>query len=311
MLVVGLGRQGRRLASAAAQLPGVEVVAVDPVEQAFERAAVYGALESAVAAGRPDGALVAVPTRQHEPAVMELLERGIPTLVEKPIAADGAAARRMATAAQSADVPLWVGHVERFNPAVGLVKELIRTGRVGRAIELSFRRLGLPPSHPDVDVVHDLAVHDIDIFGWLVDARPTLVGSNLWPTDGRAEAAQLLLRAGGVNGSVQVNWRTPVRVRDFMVTTDTCVIEVNYTTQAVELVEPSAPEQFDEFAGFQSHYGTAVKRRFETRSSEPILEEVKAFVAALGGDESDPRLAKAADGAAAVAVADDVTEGHR
>ncbi|MEY2460588.1 MAG: UDP-N-acetylglucosamine 3-dehydrogenase [Acidimicrobiaceae bacterium] len=310
LVVVGLGRQGRRLAAVAARLDGVsDVILVDPALNELDGRPVHEDIDAALAAGGADGALVAVPTRLHEAVASELLERGIPTFVEKPLAADADAAARLCGLSESSVVPLWVGHVERFNPAVGLVKELIESGRVGRAIELSFRRLGLPPSDPDVDVVHDLAVHDIDIFAWIAGSRPRLIGSNRWPQQGLAEAAQLLLRAGDVNGSVQVNWRTPVRVRDFTVTTDACVIEVNYTTQAVELIEPSEPEQFDEFAVFQSHYGSALKRRFETRTSEPIVDEIRALVAALRGADPDPRLATAADGAAAVAVADQATAG--
>ena len=196
-----------------------------------------------------------------------------------------------------------VGHVERFNPCVQLVRAMLAKGSLGRPVACSFRRVGLPPANrPGHDVIHDLAVHDIDVFNVLV-GPPELVGASGWAGfDGLVESAHVLLRSGEVHGMVEVNWRTPVRLRSFTVTTEECLVQVDYTTQSVEVVEASQVQDFDEFASFQSHYGAARRTMLEARVAEPLAEQLGAFVSAARG-EPRPELATLRDGALAVDVA--------
>ena len=138
--------------------------------------------------------------------------------------------------------------------------------------------------------------------------HPRLVAASGWPAEGLAESAHLLLQAGGVGGAVTVNWRTPVRVRDLTVTTETCYVEVDYTTQKVEVVEPTALTDFVDFAEFQSHYGSARRVQLEARPAEPLAEQLRAFVAAVRGDHS-PLLASGRAGVESLRLAHRVSEG--
>lgn len=308
LLVVGLGRQGTRHARVAARTAGVALAAtVDPYAPGTGDVPHFDKLEDALDAGAYDAAVVATPTPEHARAVRSLVDAGVPTLVEKPLAIDVPEAEDLADLAASAGALLAVGFVERFNPAVSVVSALLAKGALGRPICMSFRRLGLPPAQsPGVDVIHDLAVHDIDVFKLLAGASPRLSGVNGWPAGQPSEAAHLLLQAGPVNGSVHANWRTPVRVRDFSVTTDTCYVEGNYTTQQVDVVEPHAPAEFVEYGDFQSHYGTARRVQLDLPRAEPLARELDAFARAVRG-EASPLLALADDGVAALAVADEAT----
>ena len=308
LLLVGLGRQGTRHLRVAGRTAGLAVAAtVDPHAPGTGEVPHFDKLDDALDAGSYDAAVVATPTPEHAAAVRSLVEARIPMLVEKPMAIDVPEAEELAVMAASAGVLLAVGFVERFNPAVSVVSAMLRRGSLGRPICMNFRRLGLPPAQsPGVDVIHDLAVHDIDVFKLLAGRGVILAGVNGWPAGGPSEAAHLLLQAGSVNGSVHANWKTPVRVRDFSVTTDTCYVEANYTTQQVEVVEPHEPAELVEYGDFQSHYGTARRVQLDLLRAEPLARELEAFADAVRGEIS-PLLALADDGVAAVAIADAAT----
>jgi UDP-N-acetylglucosamine 3-dehydrogenase len=308
MLVVGLGRQGRRHARVAANTGLARVVAtVDPRPGPLAGVPHHPTIEEALAAlpaaERPEVAVVASPIEAHGDQVRALVLAGIPTLVEKPVTGRAEDAEALAKLAIAEGVLVAVGHVERFNPCVQLVRAMLEKGSLGRPVACSFRRVGLPPpTRPDHDVIHDLAVHDIDVFNVLV-GPPHLVGASGWVgPDGLVESAHVLLRSGDVHGLVEVNWRTPVRLRSFTITTEECLVQVDYTTQSVEVVEASQVQDFDEFASFRSHYGAARRTQLEARVAEPLAEQLAAFVSAARG-EPRPELATLRDGGLAVDLA--------
>lgn len=308
LIVVGLGRQGTRHVRVAGQNPEVDLVAtVDPFTGGPPGVPHFDKLNQTLDAFDVDAAVVATPTRDHGTAVRELLERGIPTLAEKPLAADMEEAEELVAMAAAGRTLLAVGLVERFNPAVAVVAAMLRKGALGRVIDISFRRLGLAPAQtPNVDVIHDLAVHDLDVFTLLAGGAPTLVAANGWPAAGLTESAHLLVQSGDVAGAVQVNWRTPVRLRQFSLTTEGGYVEADYTTQKVEIIEPSEPSNFVDYAEFQSHYGSARRMQLDLKPAEPLAEELKAFIAAVQGEPA-PLLARGADSLVSLRIADEAT----
>jgi predicted dehydrogenase len=106
-----------------------------------------------------DAVSVVVPTVAHEAVAVPLLERGIPCLVEKPLAPEVAAADRILAAAERGGAVLGVGHVERFQPGVRRVREM---GIRPRFIEC-HRLSAFSLRSIDVGVVHDLMIHDLDL----------------------------------------------------------------------------------------------------------------------------------------------------
>jgi len=143
---------------------GAELFAVVDIDagRAVESANPYHALaltNAAHLAGQVDAAIIAVPTAAHEQIACQLLEAGIDVLVEKPMAADLAAADRMIATAERRGRLLQVGHLERFNPAV---IELERRASIPLFFEIHRMNLFSPRSL-DVDVVLDLMIHDVDV----------------------------------------------------------------------------------------------------------------------------------------------------
>jgi len=118
--------------------------------------------------GTVDAAVVAVPTIAHAEVACRLLESGIDLLVEKPIAADTASARRLVDTAHRHGRILQVGHLERFNPAVMALRRIRTT-----PLFFEIHRMSVfTPRSLDVDVVLDLMIHDVDIVLSLVGCRP-------------------------------------------------------------------------------------------------------------------------------------------
>lgn len=309
LLLVGLGRQGRRHARVAQHTGAARLVGtVDPTGASLPGVAHFASVEEALAGlgpgDRPDAAVVSTPIGSHAPIAEALLRAGIAVLVEKPMTATVAEADHLVSVAEETGTLLAVGHVERFNPSVQLVRAMLAEGGLGKPVACSFRRVGLhPPSKPDLDVIHDLAVHDIDVFTVLAGADAELAGASGWVGEtGLVESAHVLLRAGEVHGLVEVNWRTPVRLRSFTVTTDTCLVQVDYTTQRVEVVQASTEQELEEFAAFQSHYGAAKRTQMEARVAEPLAEQMIEFAAAVRG-EPHPHLADGRAGRLSVDLA--------
>ncbi len=168
--VIGVGHLGKFHARIYKENPRSElacVVDTSPARaQELARELGCAALESPdQLPGDIDAVSIAVPTVHHARVAIPLLERGIPCLVEKPLAASSAEARAILEAARRGGAQLSVGHVERFQPGLRKVREMRLAPRFiecHRLAPFSFRSM-------DVGVVHDLMIHDLDLVLDLVD----------------------------------------------------------------------------------------------------------------------------------------------
>jgi predicted dehydrogenase len=162
--VVGVGYLGRFHAEKYAAEPEVDLVGVVDIddERARLAAARFGCRAFSDAReihGLVDCASVVVPTPLHHTLGTALLEAGIDVLVEKPIAATLAEARDLVRVAEERGRILQVGHLERFNPAIRALAELLTRPRF-----LECHRLApFVDRGTDVDVVLDLMIHDLDV----------------------------------------------------------------------------------------------------------------------------------------------------
>ncbi len=169
--VVGVGYLGKFHAEKYAASSKAELLAVADIDAA--RAAEIGAAVGAAAVtdyrelfGKVRCASIAVPTRLHFQVARDFIEAGIDVLVEKPITADLAEARELVRLAESKNVILQVGHLERFNPAIRRLEGVIQDPKFVECHRLApFVERGT-----DVDVVLDLMIHDIDVIASLVRA---------------------------------------------------------------------------------------------------------------------------------------------
>lgn len=162
--VVGTGYLGRLHARVLTETPDIEVAGFvepsDSVAAEIEAKLKIKRYDSVAALAKAvDCAVVATPTSAHFDVAGELLAAGVDVMVEKPITATPDQAKRLIALAAKNDRILQVGHVERYNPAIAAIAELVRNSRYFEA-----ERLGVfVPRSLDVDVLLDLMIHDLNL----------------------------------------------------------------------------------------------------------------------------------------------------
>ena len=269
--VIGAGVFGRhhlRVLSQSLNATLVGVADADP-ERAAQAAAEHNCLTFATLgelAGNVDAAVVAVPTSLHAEVGCELLESGIDVLVEKPIAADLASARRLVDTAAKHERILQVGHLERFNPAVAALKKI-------KTIPLFFEihRLSLfSPRSLDVDVVLDLMIHDLDIVLDLADAMPEEIrAAGISILSEKVDIANVRLAfPGGCIANLTASRVSTERVRKLRLFQPHQYISLDYQKQEAVACTVTGDRQI----GFQPL--PAVKE-------EPLRLEVESFLEAV------------------------------
>ena len=138
--VIGAGMIGKKhieviLADAGCRLAGI----ADPAPAAKALAESVGAphfprWETMLDEAELQGVIVAIPNALHVPVSLACLSRRLPVLVEKPVAESLEAAQRLVTAAETAEIPILVGHHRRHNPLVRKAREMIQAGAIGRLV---------------------------------------------------------------------------------------------------------------------------------------------------------------------------------
>jgi predicted dehydrogenase len=151
LALIGAGNIGRRHLQAILPNPAYKAAAIadpTPAAEAFAREhgiAYFADAERMLDDIRPDGAIVASPNQHHLPGGLACIERGVPVLVEKPLADSLGDAFRLTDAAAQAGVPLLVGHHRRHNPILHRAAELIAEGAVGRVTAVACLWLSRKP----------------------------------------------------------------------------------------------------------------------------------------------------------------------
>ena len=229
---------------------------------------------------------VVTPTRTHVDVAALLLSAGKHVLVEKPIAASPSEADRMIALAQEHDVVLAVGHVERFNPAVRELKRCIERGDMGEIVSVFARRVGvMPPQVKDANVILDLAIHDIDVFRYLLGAdSPTEVFCNAGRVNGGdlLDYADVFLRFGRVACLLQVNWVTPVKIRELAVTGTRGYAEVEYVRQELRYHSAQDVRPVDSYSEVTA-YSEQAPELLAHEHVEPLARELGEFLRAVEG----------------------------
>ncbi len=291
--VIGVGNMGFHHARNYTEMPNVELVAIADndsarAKQVAERfqCRAYPSYTEMLEKETLDAVSVVVPTKLHQHVVIDTLRAGIHTLVEKPIAATLDQAAVMVNESHRHGVILAVGHIERFNPAVRELKRRIQMGELGTLTSIVTRRVGVvPPRIKDVDVILDMAVHDIDVILFLLGRLPNSVAasaSSVLLSD-RFDHSEIFMRFGDIGCFVQANWITPIKIRTLSATGSAGHAEVNYVTQQLEIFESHVARQFDNFGDFVVSFGTPSRVNVDIQRQEPLRIELEEFINAVSG----------------------------
>lgn len=222
--VVGVGYWGSRHLRVLRSTTGVtEVIGVD---QRFTRTGnespevdygipTYSCIEDALP--DIDAVIIATPPSSHASLGLKAIESGKHVLIEKPMAATTGAALGLIEAASKASVVLMPGHTFEHNSAVHKLREVIQTGQLGHLFYLDCERLNLGLYQADVNVILDLAPHDISISNFLLGSRPTMITAwasrNVHPEHEDVAHLRLDYADLGVRANIHVSWLSPEKIR--------------------------------------------------------------------------------------------------
>jgi UDP-N-acetylglucosamine 3-dehydrogenase len=295
------------------QMEDVEIVAVvdpDPKRrELFARknphASTHATLDEAIECVEVDFACLATPAQVLPKVGRIAIEAGIPTLIEKPVAADEREALELVLDAERSGVLLGVGHVERCNPAVIALKARLDSGMIGRIYQLHARRLSpFPDRDAMLGVAVDLASHDIDVMRYLTGSEVKRVyGETAQRLHDSAEdlIAATMRFDNDIAGLLEVNWLTPTKVRDLTVTGEGGTFLLNYLTQELYYYShPTEPTDWDTLANMRGA-GEGDMIRYALARREPLLVQWETFLPALSGIGAP--LASGYDGYAALSTA--------
>jgi predicted dehydrogenase len=261
------------------RLPEAEVtLVVDPDEERGRALAgsVGGewAPDAGPVAALADAAVVATPTEGHADVGVRLLEEGLDLLVEKPIAGTLEDAARLVEAAEANDRVLAVGHVERFNPAV-----LELDNVVDGPVHLELTRIGPFSPRVSTDVVLDLMIHDLDLA--LTLARSDVVGvhavGQCVRTDALDLVTALLQFRNGVTATVTASRVAQTKVRSIELTQRDNFVVVDLVRQDLT-VHRVTHNEFLAQGGARYRQDGLVEIPFLEHRGEPLALELGSFL---------------------------------
>jgi predicted dehydrogenase len=238
-----------------------------------------------------DAVIIATPPASHARLAMKAIAARKHVLVEKPMATTTDAARALVAAAESAGVWLMPGHTFEHNAAVHKLRDLVRGGHLGKLFYLDCARLNLGLYQTDVNVILDLAPHDISISNFVLGSWPTTVtvwGSRYVHPE-YEDVAYLRLDYGdlGVRSNIHVSWLDPRKVRQITAVGSKKMVVYDDMAdgERIRVYDKSAipPEGSDAaLAGVAYHLGDVVSPFVPF--AEPLAVQDQHFVDCIAND---------------------------
>ena len=179
-------------------------------------------LETVLADPRVDAVAIATPAGTHLAVALAALRAGKHVLVEKPLAANYADGQQLVDEAQRRNLTLMCDHTYCYTPAVMRIREAIHSGELGELQYLDSVRINLGLVQRDIDVVWDLAPHDLSVLDFVLPdgVKPISVSAHGADPIGanRACVAYLTLRlSNNALAHIHVNWLSPIKVRQMII----------------------------------------------------------------------------------------------
>jgi UDP-N-acetylglucosamine 3-dehydrogenase len=273
--VVGVGGWGKNHARVLHDMGALTAICDSDESRSIELSKRYGAnhyssLDHMLEAESSlEAAIICTPTKTHFSLARKIMEKGLHAFVEKPLAFSSNECEQMIELARKMGVVLTSGYIERFNPAIQNVKQLIDTRKYGDLIMMEFHRENRMPSHiRDVGIIYDTSVHDIDTAMYLFDSTPQVVfarsGTKFHSYE---DFATIMLGFDEQRVAIIAsNWITPNRVRKFSAVCTEGIIEGDYITQGVKIDHGKA---------------TVIPR--PNKFQEPLTLEIESFLNVISG----------------------------
>ena len=228
----------------------------------------YQSLDELISSEDFEAALVVTPTSTHTAIATKLIEAKKHVFVEKPMTYDSLEGEKLKELAEKNKVLLTCGYIERFNPAVDIVKNYVKEKKYGDLVMLEFHRENRMPLHiKDVGIIYDTSVHDIDTANWLFDEMPCIVFARSGRINHEHEdfASIMLGYSNNKTAIIFSNWITPKKVRTFSAVCTDAVIVSDFISQEIKIGKKNETE---------------IPRN---EQKEPLLLEIQNFIGAIEG----------------------------
>jgi len=247
---IGIGGWGKNHARILSQLGVLGAVCDANAERSKEYGEKYSvnhydSLDDLINSEEFEAAFVVTPTVTHSTIATKLIEAKKHVFVEKPMTYDSSEGEKLKELAQKNKVLLTCGFIERFNPAVDIVKNYLEEKKYGELVMLEFHRENRMPLHiKDVGIIYDTSVHDIDTANWLFDEMPYVVFARSGKINHEHEdfANIMLGYRDNRTAVISSNWITPKKVRTFSAVCTDAVIVSDFISQEIKVEGREEPE---------------------------------------------------------------------
>ena len=275
--VVGVGYLGKFHAEKYAAMPGVDLVGVVDINPTRVAAVAQQYNTKAYHHHRDildkvDAVSIAVPTPIHHPIGIDFLQHDVDVLIEKPLAVTLKEADALIALADRRDLLLQVGHLERFNPAVVALRDVI-----DRPMFFESHRLSIfQPRGSDVSVVHDLMIHDIDIIMNLAGSSISLIraaGASVVADKVDIANARLEFESGCVANvtASRISMKNQRKMRIFQ---RDAYISLDFAKREATIVQTDSASQDGLIPGMEI-------KQFCYAEGDALAEETRSFVEAV------------------------------
>ncbi len=302
--ITGLGYMGRNHLRVLSLLKNVQISFVHDLDQ--ERAAEMAAKFGVVSTNhlerdldKIDALVIASPTATHAEYIRMAANHLKYLFVEKPLTDSIETAEEVCALAAENGVGIQVGFIERFNPALTTLKDVLESQR--RTVNVDFIRTNKISSRiKDVDVISDLMIHDIDLASYLNGPVADIEAHGTELDDQIAFARATLYHTNGAFSNLTASRITEKRIRQISATCDDSYIDCNLLRKEVVICRQSAEHAYAESSI------TATEETIEVKPQEPLLNEHVHFEKFCAGEEVIVPMAN--DGLSATRIAEQVRQ---
>lgn len=238
---------------------------------------------------------IATPVFTHYSLAKKALEQKKHVLIEKPITSNSDDAIELINLAKKNNLKIMVGHTFEYAPAVKLLKELISKNELGKIFYISSARVNLGLFQNDINVVWDLAPHDISIINYLLDGRPVSINANGSANYKKKieDIAFVTVRyPDNVIAHLHLSWLDPCKIRKLTIVGDKkmAVYDDLNAEEPIKIYDKGVEKQphYDTFGEFKLLYkfGSTYSPRID--NSEPLKIECSHFIDCIK-NEKEPK----------------------
>ncbi len=250
------------------------------------------------------GIVVATPASKHYKVARDALLYGKNILVEKPIAMDIGEAKKLIKLASEKKKILMVGHTFKFNPSVVKMRELIKSGALGKIYYIYSRRTNLGPLRRDANAIWDLAPHDISIVNYILGKDPLSVsaqGAKYLPHNLEDVAFISIKYPQDILMHIHVSWLDPKKTRELVVVGsrkmavfDDLNAENPISVYDKSVMKKRFKQEYDSFEEFQMIIMNGSVDHPKVKKGEPLNIECRHFIECIRSN--NPPLTDGKDG---------------